>query len=159
MLLGMTYTGLFAVLYLVVPGSFLLAHTAFANGAEFSQVREATIVLLRFVALYCFFDAAQIMLIGALRGAGDTRFILIATSTISLLAIAVGRVCERVFDWKESGFGLWGWWWVITGWIFTLGVTYLLRFLGGKWKSMRVIEPEPILDCETVREPELSSVK
>jgi hypothetical protein len=31
---------------------------------------------------------------------------------------------------------------MITAWICTLGVVYWLRFLGGKWRTMRVIEPE-----------------
>jgi multidrug resistance protein, MATE family len=141
MVLGMAYTGLFAVLYVAIPDSFLVLHTAFA-GEDFSAVRETTIVLLRFVALYCFFDATQIVLIGALRGAGDTRFILLASSLISIVGVTIGRWCERAFDWTERGIGLWGWWWVLTGWIFVLGIVYMLRFLGGKWKSMRVIEPE-----------------
>jgi len=29
----------------------------------------------------------------------------------------------------------------LTGWVLALGVIYVLRFVGGKWKSMRVIEP------------------
>jgi Na+-driven multidrug efflux pump len=56
--------------------------------------------------------------------------------------VAFGRLCEKQFDWIETGFGLWGWWWILTGWVIALGTLYLLRFRGGKWKSMRVIEPE-----------------
>jgi len=43
---------------------------------------------------------------------------------------------------QERGWMLWGWWWVLTGWIFTLGMVYMARFIQGKWQSMRVIEPE-----------------
>jgi MATE family multidrug resistance protein len=142
MTLGMLYTGLFAALYLAIPDWFLTMHTAFADEANFSEVRITTILLLRFVALYCFFDAAQIMLVGALRGAGDTRFVLLNTSVISVLAVATGRVLQERFDWNTTGFGLYGWWWVMTAWLFVLGISYLIRFQQGKWKSMRVIEPE-----------------
>jgi hypothetical protein len=31
---------------------------------------------------------------------------------------------------------------VLTAWIFALGVTYVIRFEMGQWKTMRVIEPE-----------------
>jgi MATE family multidrug resistance protein len=141
MVLGMAYTGFFAVMYLAIPDWFLVLHTAFAAD-DFPEVRETTIILLRFVALYCFFDATQIVLIGALRGAGDTRFILFATSFISICGITIGRLLERQFEWIERGVGLWGWWWVLTGWIFVLGIVYFLRFLSGKWRDMRVIEPE-----------------
>ena len=43
---------------------------------------------------------------------------------------------------------LWGWWWVITGWIFMLGMTYLARFIHGKWRDMRVIEPEAAANAD-----------
>jgi MATE family, multidrug efflux pump len=142
LVLGMAYTGLFAVLYLAVPDGFLTLHIAFANEANFEAVRSTTVILLRFVALYCFFDAAQIMLVGALRGAGDTRFILLATGLIATVAVAIGRASERIFHWTDRDIGLWGWWWVLTGWVLALGIVYVLRFLGGRWKSMRVIEPE-----------------
>jgi MATE family multidrug resistance protein len=140
--IGMAYTGLFAILYLAAPHSFLTLHSTFASDENFAFVRATTITLLRFVALYCFFDATQIMLVGALRGAGDTRFILGATSLTAIAFVAIGRLAEQAFDWHARGISLWGWWWVMTLWIFTLGVIYFLRFLGGKWKSMRVIEPE-----------------
>jgi len=141
MVMGMAYTGLFAVLYLSIPDAFLALHTAFAK-EDFQQVRSATIILLRFMAAYCFFDATQIVLIGALRGAGDTKFIMLATSLISMISVGIGWMCEEVFQWRERGIALWGWWWILTGWIFVLGMVYMLRFLGGKWKAMRVIEPE-----------------
>ncbi len=140
MVLAMAYTGACAALYVAIPQWFLVLHAAFA-GEDFAEVRTTTILLLRFVALYCFFDAAQIVLIGALRGAGDTRFIMLATGLTATVAVAIGRACETRLDWIETGFGLWGWWWVLTGWIFVLGTLYLVRFRGGKWKSMRVIEP------------------
>ena len=158
MVLGLLYTGVFALLYIAVPGWFLSAHAAFADDPHFPDVYAATLILLRFVALYCLFDAVQIMLIGALRGAGDTRFILIASSVISTLAIVVGWTCESLFEWNERGFGLWGWWWIITGWIFTLGIVYLLRFLGGRWKTMRVIEPEAAVPVVPPDERALESV-
>jgi len=141
MMLGMAYTGFFAILYLVVPDVFLVLHTAFA-AEDFDQVRTTTILLLRFVAIYCFFDATQIVLIGALRGAGDTKFIMLATSLVSIISVAIGWACEERYHWREREIALWGWWWILTAWIFALGLIYMLRFTGGKWRSMRVIEPD-----------------
>ena len=135
--LALIYTGFFGVLYFAVPDLFLLAHAQHANKAEFAIVRATTIILLRFVAAYCLFDAVQIVLVGALKGAGDTRFILLATSTISVACVTLGR-CGQVW----LGWGLYGWWWVMTLWLFVLSLVYLVRFLEGKWRSMRVIEAE-----------------
>ena len=135
--LGMAYTGVFALLYVGVPEMFLLAHAAQADPSEFAPVRGMTVQLLKFVALYCFFDALQIIFVGALKGAGDTRFILLNATIVSTLAVVIGRIGRDYY-----GGGLYWWWWVMTGWIFTLGLVYWLRFLHGKWRTMRVIEPE-----------------
>ena len=137
LLLALVYTGFFGVLYLAVPQLFLIAHGTFADPAEFASVRATTIVLLKFVAAYCLFDAVQTIFVGALKGAGDTRFVLLATSAVSLTCVAVGRWGQ-----VQRGWGIYGWWWVLTAWLCTLSIIYLLRFLAGQWRSMRVIEPE-----------------
>jgi MATE family multidrug resistance protein len=36
--------------------------------------------------------------------------------------------------------GVYGAWTVLTAYTVVLGVAFLLRFLGGKWKTMKVIE-------------------
>ena len=139
--LALLYTGFFGVLYFAAPDLFLLAHRRYADPAEFEPVRQTTIVLLRFVTAYCLFDAVQIVLVGALKGAGDTRFVLLATSVISILSVILGRGGQVWLGW-----GLYGWWWVMTLWLLALAVVYLVRFLGGKWRSMRVIEAEYLAD-------------
>ena len=158
MVVGMAYTGLFAVLYLAIPGWFLGAHTAFADDPTFPEVHQTTIILLKFVALYCFFDSMQIVFVGALRGAGDTRFVLLNTSVISVLFLSLGYFLEHQLGWKASGYALYGWWWVLTAWIFVLGITYVLRFQQGRWKTMRVIEPE-LESAVASASPELCGVQ
>jgi MATE family multidrug resistance protein len=158
LLLALAYTGFFGILYIAVPDLFLLAHGRFADPAQFAAVRETTVVLLRFVAAYCLFDAVQIVFVGALKGAGDTRFILLATSTISAICVTVGRCGQVWLDW-----GLYGWWWVLTAWLSTLSLVYLARFLGGKWRLMRVIEAEYLnqefaLDAPS-RDPSIPTTK
>lgn len=153
MVMAMLYTGFCAVLYLTMPDSFLMLHAAFADDPNFPQVRQTTVVLLRFVALYCFFDATQIVLVGALRGAGDTRFVLFNATIISAVAILTGLYLQKTFAWRETGYGLYGWWWVMTAWLCVLGISYLVRFSQGRWKSIRVIEPELPDDEQPASEP------
>jgi MATE family multidrug resistance protein len=40
------------------------------------------------------------------------------------------------------GWGLLWCWVVLTAWVCSLGLIYLARFLQGRWRQMRVIEPE-----------------
>jgi MATE family multidrug resistance protein len=91
--------------------------------------------LLRFVAVYAAFDSMSIVFSFALRGAGDTRF-------VTLVALGLAwplMVLPTYLAWK-LGWGLYWAWAFASAYIMALGITYLLRFLAGKWKGMRVIE-------------------
>src|SRR5690606_17002806 len=108
-----------------------------ASAAEFAEVRDLTIVLLRFVAVYCLFDATQLTFVSALKGAGDTRFVLFVAIVLTTASIVIGKLAEHYWHW-----GVYGWWYVMTGWICAMAVVYGLRFWHGGWRTMRVIEPE-----------------
>ena len=107
-----------------------------------------TVVLLRFVAAYCLFDALNVVFVSAIRGAGDMRFILLTTLVMSpppLLAAWWGVA--------RQGWGLLWCWVVITAWVCSLGLIYLARFLQGRWRQMRVIEPEAAASARCAHEP------
>jgi len=133
--LALIYTGVFAPVYLLAPDACTWMFGG--SAANFDEVRSVAVVLLRFVAAYCMFDALQMVFVHAIKGAGDTRFVLYTTLIMSGLFIGVGAAGSQWLD-----FGLYDWWWLLTGWISMLGVIYFLRFLQGKWRHMRVIEQE-----------------
>jgi hypothetical protein len=31
------------------------------------------------------------------------------------------------------------WWWVVTAWVWSLAIVMTVRFVGGRWKSMRMV--------------------
>jgi MATE family multidrug resistance protein len=134
---GLGFSAVFACAYWLLPGWFLYFHEQGANPEEFARVRDMTTVLLRFVAIYCLFDAMQIIFVSALKGAGDTQFVLYVAVCLSTAMIIVGRSLQVFFD-----MGIFGWWYIMTAWIFCMAMIYLVRFLQGKWRTMRVIEPE-----------------
>lgn len=138
-----TYVGVLAVLYVATPDLLLLAHSSGESAVDFEQVREMTIVLLRFVAVFCLFDMMQIMFSSAIKGAGDTRFVLLTTAIVSPLPVVAGWIGIHWF-----GGGLVWCWTVITLWIAVIGVVYWLRFRQGKWRTMRVIEPDLLIEDE-----------
>jgi MATE family multidrug resistance protein len=134
---GLAFSVLFAAAYWFVPDWFIYFHERGASDAEFTAVRELTIMLLRFVAVYCLFDATQLIFVSALKGAGDTRFVLLVAVFLSSLSIVMGKLVEQRY-----GLGVYGWWYVMTGWICAMALVYLARFIQGGWRTMRVIEPE-----------------
>jgi multidrug resistance protein, MATE family len=138
--IALGYMGTMALVYVLFPGLLLKGHEWGMSPAEFvkfASLRHTTVVLLRFVAAYCLFDAMTVVFTGALKGAGDTRFIMIVSLLLTPMPVAIAWAGIYFFD-----FGLIWCWIAITLWICSLGVIYLARFLQGRWRHMRVIEPE-----------------
>jgi MATE family multidrug resistance protein len=77
------------------------------------------------------------VLAGTLKGAGDTRFVLYSSTVCAAAAVAVTWV-----GLSRGMFGLLGSWAVVTAWVSMLGISYFMRFIGGRWREMRIIEPE-----------------
>jgi len=144
--IAMLYMGIMAALYVLVPGLFLLGHAVGTDPQRFSTLRDTTVVLLRFVAAYCLFDALNLVFASALKGAGDTRFILWTSLLVSLSPVLL-------VGWGTTyaGMGLLWCWIALTGWVCALGVVYCARFLQGRWRQMRVIERAPTDDAPSDR--------
>lgn len=129
------YMGVMAAGYALLPGLFLRPFASGADPATFAEVQRTATVLLRFVALYCMFDAMCFTYSSAVKGAGDTRFVLYVSLAMSWGVMAI----PSYVSWR-LGWGLYVIWTFATAYIMILGVIFFLRFRGGRWKSMRVIE-------------------
>lgn len=127
--------------YWLVPGLFMYPFAAQASAAEFAQVAPIVRTLLLFVAFYCLFDTGNLIFSAAIKGAGDTRFVMIVTVAMSFLILVIPSYLAIRF---LTGYkALYGAWIAATAYVCILAVIFLLRFLQGKWKSMRVIEIPP----------------
>jgi len=136
--LTLTYMFAIAAAYVLVPDIFVAPFAYNADPQSFGEIYRYSIILLRFVAVYSIFDALNIIFCSAIKGAGDTRYVMFVTVLLSVfgLIIPVYLVVEVL------EFGLMFAWVLATVYVTSLGVIFYLRFLGGKWKHMRVIEQE-----------------
>jgi MATE family multidrug resistance protein len=128
-------TGAAAVAFVLFPGP--LAELFHGDDSRWEQVRPLVPVLLRFVAVYCLFDATSLVFSCALRGAGDTRYVTVVALAASWLVLVLPT-------WAASRYG-WGllWAWAFaSAYIMVLALAFFLRFRQGAWRSMRVIEPD-----------------
>jgi len=98
------------------------------------------VTLLRFVAAFSFFDALNLIFSSAIKGAGDTRFIM---WTIAALCLGVMIVPIYVAI-EVLGAGIYAAWTIATVYVCALGMAFMLRYRQGKWKRMRVIESQPM---------------
>ncbi|MBF0377465.1 MAG: MATE family efflux transporter [Desulfamplus sp.] len=94
------------------------------------------IILLRFVALYLLFDSLIIIYTGALKGAGDSRFIMLSITSTSILFIFI----PLWFGINKLGMGLYFAWSCITLYLMVLFIMVITRYNNGKWKEIRILE-------------------
>lgn len=101
--------------------------------------------LLILAAIFAGFDAITIVLAGALRGAGDTRWMMI---TLSIGAYGVALPLAWLFA-HPMGLGARGAWIGETIYIILLSGVFLKRFHGEAWRDIRIFSedrlPEPQL--------------
>ena len=134
--LALGYMGVMAVLYLAIPQAFLMPYGLRAEDEDFLAAQCLAAELLRIVAIYCVFDGMYIVFTSALKGAGDTRYVMIGTVGLSWLVMLVPSVVGlALFD-----FGIWSLWAFLCAYIVAAGIVFYFRFKAGKWKTMRVIE-------------------
>jgi len=134
------YMGTTALTYVLFPKIYLLPFAVQADPNQFILIQRMTIVLLYFVAFYSIFDTMNIIFACALKGAGDTRWVMITSVILSWLILIIPTYfASVVYNW-----GLYITWSFVTLYIMMLGIVFFFRFLGGKWESMRVIEGVPM---------------
>ncbi len=125
-----------AALYCLAPDWLAAPFAAEMKPDEWERVWPYIPVLLRFVAAYSLCDGVNIILAYALRGAGDTRFVVLVSVALSwpLMVIPTWLV------WRY-GYGVEPAWGAATVYLAVTAGIYVVRFLGGKWRTMTVIEP------------------
>ncbi|MGC1272463.1 MAG: MATE family efflux transporter [Planctomycetaceae bacterium] len=137
--LGGGWMLLFGAIYTLAPDLILAPYAAGVEPEEFAAIRDLTVVLLRYVALFAFFDAMIVVFSSAVRGAGDTRFPMVVGALTSWgVMLAPVMVADRLgrnslhFSWAMCTIA------VMSG-----GGAMLARFLHGRWQTLSVIEAEP----------------
>jgi MATE family multidrug resistance protein len=136
----LTFTYMFAIAaaYVLVPDIFVAPFAHQSDPRSFGEIYRYSVVLLRFVAVYSLFDALNIIFCSAIKGAGDTRYVMFVTVILSVFVL----ILPVYLALEVLNSGLMIAWVLATAYVTLLGVMFYLRFLGGKWKTMRVIEQE-----------------
>ncbi|MFQ5584620.1 MAG: MATE family efflux transporter, partial [Calditrichia bacterium] len=143
--LAFTYFGILALGYFFLPSLFLWPFAWQSPSADFAATARLTAELLRFVAIYSLFDAANMIFSGALKGAGDTRFVAAASIVLSWLLMLLPSFVALYF----FNAGINWLWFFVTLYVVGLGIVFFMRFQKGFWQSMRVIESEALPQAAT----------
>ena len=103
------------------------------GGAESARIIETGSVIMKFVAFYCLFDAANVMIGCVLASAGDTRwiartFMLASAAFLALLWLIDRTVPSVVAEWALATF-----------FVFVTALIWSLRFRSGAWRRIEVL--------------------
>lgn len=132
-----------SLLFVCFPG---LLMDLFAPGGmsavEYGPVREAGIVLLYFVALYCLIDACNIIYFGALKGVGDTLAMMLIIICCAVFALIL-PICFLLYTDRATLNTLWI---VFTAYVFVAAFCVMIRFKSRRWRTIRVVETAPEVD-------------
>jgi MATE family multidrug resistance protein len=134
--LTIAYMFSIAALFFFLPQIFIYPFAKGANSAEIDQMVPTITYLLKFVAIYSIFDTMNMVFSSAIKGAGDTRFVMYILLLLSVFVLII----PSYFAIYVYHMGLYAAWAIASLYISLLGVLFYLRFLQGKWRSMRVIE-------------------
>jgi MATE family, multidrug efflux pump len=103
---------------------------------DYLPIIQIGLVLLRFVAVYSLFDILFVVYSSAIKGAGDTRFVMWTIGILSMGIMVLPVYIGVVF----LGTGLYPAWGSFTVYVCLAGLVFRWRYARGKWKDMRVIE-------------------
>jgi MATE family multidrug resistance protein len=102
------------------------------NAAEISRLAA---VLIRLASIYTLADSAQLVFSGALRGAGDTRWVMRISVGLHWLFSGLAIVMIRWLRFSPVAV-----WMSFIIFVVLLGLSMFLRFRGGRWMDIRMIE-------------------
>jgi len=130
------YMLLIAVMYMAAPRVLLGPFLSAGSYESAGEIMNVAAVLLRFVAVYTIFDSMNVIFGSALKGAGDTKFVMITNVLLTSCVLVIPSfIMIRYFN-----VSIFSAWFVAAAYISILGLIFLLRFMSGRWKTMRVIE-------------------
>lgn len=139
--IAMAWMLMLALLFFFVPGPLIELFRTSGEGDAYGPIRDQTVLLLRFVMFYCLFDSFTVVFSGALKGAGDTAFVMWNMTLGCLLGLLLPAYVAKHLGW----WSLETLWIIFTGYVVLLAAASAIRFHRGRWRTMRLLERKPVV--------------
>ena len=115
----------------------IFVHSSEAGG-QYEEISKMASKILGLVAVYILLDVFYMIFAAVLKGAGDTRYLLLAISGASLVCMIIPLFVGINY----MGMGIYTAWFCIVGFITTLCLLISWRYQTGRWEKMLVIEKD-----------------
>jgi MATE family multidrug resistance protein len=136
----LAYTAILAALFVLLPERILGLFIPAEAGAAYATVLGHGRTLLRLMAVYILFDCQYMTYVGALKGAGDTHFIM-GSIALGALGCMIAPVMIGVLFFNAGLYFCWG---CAALFIMVLFGLTRWRYRQGRWQQMRVIDTHVI---------------
>lgn len=103
---------------------------------EYEAIRNTGVVLIYYIAFYSLADACNLVYLGALKGAGDTFFVMLILAGTGLLMLVLPILALKALDMAT----LHALWMVLSLYVVGMAVCAVMRFRQGGWRSMRIVD-------------------
>jgi MATE family multidrug resistance protein len=128
LIVAVSYSGILAILFLLfrVP----LVEVFATPGDDFTEIRDLASQMMVGLTTYMVADAIILIAGGALRGAGDTRWLMITSISLHMLMLIAQYFIIMVYGFEPLVS-----WWTFAAMLISLAAMYLWRLLGGVWRQ------------------------
>jgi MATE family multidrug resistance protein len=127
-LLGIGYSVCLAICYVLFRGP--LVEIFIVPGPEGPAIRELALFMMIGLSCYVLCEGVLQVIAGALRGAGDTRWIMVASVTLHWAMLISQFIMIRIL-----GYGPRVSWWGFVIMILMITVVFGYRLLGNRWRD------------------------
>ncbi|MDC0362019.1 MATE family efflux transporter [Halioglobus sp.] len=126
-IIAFSYSGILAIFFLLFRVELV---EVFNTGEEnFADVRILATQMMIGLVTYMLADATILISGGVLRGAGDTRWIMVTSTSVHWLMLIAQYLVIVVYGCRPLIS-----WWIFVVMLLVLAMLYLYRLAGGKWR-------------------------
>jgi len=131
---GIFYSAIILVLFVFLPEVLVRVFHPDVWSADFEKAVPIAVRMIQIASLYVLVEAVVVALVGALRGAGDTHFTMVASVCAHWSFVPLIYVSLKVLHFSLSLS-----WFLLVVFYLLFSLVLVLRFRSGKWKKIRVI--------------------
>jgi MATE family multidrug resistance protein len=130
---ALAYSAVLAILYVTLR--YPLVEVFAPPSGDFTAIRELSAFMMIGLSSYVMADAVILVSGGVLRGAGDTRWLMVASVSLHWAMLVAQFFIIRVF-----ALGPRLSWLAFAAMIFAIALVYALRLYGGRWRDPAALE-------------------
>ncbi len=132
--IGLIYSGIIFILFISVPELLVRIFEPHSYSEIFELALPYAKNMIMIASIYVLSEALMVSFVGALRGAGDTFFTMIASVTAHWLFIPILYFSTKYFNFSIE----WSWLFIVLSFLLFSSLMYF-RFKSEKWKKIKIL--------------------